>query len=102
MMQRIAATTDHTLLSSLAANREALARGRLVALPLADPAVRASFAIVRLESRTLPPIADILIREVVAADRASFVAERALEPRAPGGSIGRTTRRPRATAAAGR
>lgn len=84
MMQRIAATTDHVLLSSLAGNRDALAQGRLVALPLADPVIRVSFAVLRLESRTLPPIADQLVAEIVAADRAAVALERELAARLAG------------------
>ena len=76
MMQRIATTTDHVLLSSLSANRDALAQGRLVALPLADPVIRIAFAVLRLESRTLPPIAGQLVAEIVAADRAAVALER--------------------------
>lgn len=81
LMQRIASSTDHLLLSSLPGNRDALAHGRLVALPLADSAIQASFAVLRLESRTLPPIADQLVAEIFAADRAAVVLERELAAR---------------------
>ena len=71
MMRHIAITTDHVLLSTLAANAKAVERGELVPLPVVDPRIGVTFAIIRLEARTLPPIADELIREVVAADRAA-------------------------------
>ena len=84
MMQRIAGATDHVLLSALSGNRDALAQGRLVVLPLADPTLRTSFAVLRLESRTLPPIADQLVAEIVAADRAAVALDRELAARFPG------------------
>jgi DNA-binding transcriptional LysR family regulator len=108
MMQRIAATTDHVLLSSLAGNRDALAQGRLVALPVADPVIRVSFAVLRLESRTLPPIADQLLAEIAAADRAAVALERELAAKLAGPTPApiaqrRATRaRPLAAAAASR
>ena len=81
MMRRIAATTDHLMLSALSANAKALATGELVALPFVDRRLAVTFAIVRLEGRTLPPIADELVRDVIAADRAALVAERELAAR---------------------
>ena len=71
MMRLIARTTDHVLLSMLSANAAAVAAGELVALPLVDPAIGVTFSILRLESRTLPPIADALAASIVTADRAT-------------------------------
>ena len=75
MMRHIARATDHVLLSTLAANATAVAAGDLVVLPFVDPRISAVFAILRLEARTLPPIADDFILEVVAADRAALAGE---------------------------
>jgi len=69
MMRHIARTTDHVLLSVLSANAEALEAGQLVALPLVDPTIGSTFAILRLQARTLPPVADALARAIAAADR---------------------------------
>jgi hypothetical protein len=71
MMRHIARTTDHVLLSVLSANPDALAAGQLVALPLVDPAIGSTFAILRLQARTLPPVADALARAIAVADRAA-------------------------------
>lgn len=81
MMRRIAATTDHLMLSTLSANAKTLATGALIALPLVDRRLAVAFSILRLEGRTLPPIADELVRDVVAADRAALVEERELAAR---------------------
>ena len=81
MMRDIAAATDHLLLSGLPANAKAIERGELVPLPFVDPRISVTFAIIRLDTRTLPPIADELIREVVAADRAAHGVARGLEAR---------------------
>jgi len=78
VMRRIVASTDHVMISTLAANPLAIDAGELVPLPIVDPRVAATFAIIRVESRTLPPIADELIGDVVAADRAAAEAERLL------------------------
>ncbi len=81
MMAGIARATDHVLLSTLAASAGAIAAGELVALPLVEPRIGVTFAILRLAARTLPPIAGAMMREVVAADRAALVAERVLAAR---------------------
>lgn len=107
LMQRVAQTTDHVLVSSLSANRDAIAGGRLVALPLVDPTFRVSFAVLRLEARTLPPIADQFVAAIVDADRAAAALDRQLaatfvspKPRA---ATGRATKaRAPATAAVAR
>jgi hypothetical protein len=78
MMRHIAVGTDHVLLSTLAANACAIDRGELVPLPLVDPRISVTFAIIRLAARTLPPIADELIREVIAADCAALEVARRL------------------------
>ena len=83
MMRRIARTTDHVLLSTLAANADAIAAEELVVLPVTDPAIGVTFSVLRLEARTLPPVADDLVRAIVAADRAAREAERDLVPRGP-------------------
>lgn len=81
MLAQIAQATDHVLLSTLSASAGALTGGTLVALPVVEPTISATFAVLRLAARTLPPIADEFIREVVAADRAALVSERALATR---------------------
>jgi DNA-binding transcriptional LysR family regulator len=83
MMRHVARTTDHVLLSMLSANTAAVAAGELVALPLVDPAIGVTFSILRLESRTLPPIADALARSIVTADRATLEVERTLAATPP-------------------
>ncbi len=84
MMRQIAVATDHVLLSPLAAHAGAIERGELVPLPVVDPRISVTFAIIRLEARTLPPIAGELIREVIAADRAAFAVARKLAGRLQG------------------
>jgi DNA-binding transcriptional LysR family regulator len=79
MMRAIVRATDHVLLSGLAANVTALEAGELVALPFSDPRISAKFAVLRLQARTLPPIAEELIADVVAADRAATETERRLK-----------------------
>ena len=81
MMRQVALATDHVLLSSLGANTKAIAAGELVVLPIVDPRISVAFAILRLDARTLPPIAEELIREVIAADRAAGEAEHDLAAR---------------------
>ncbi len=81
MMRQIAASTDHVLLSALSANAKAIAAGELALVPFVDPEVSVAFAILRLDGRTLPPIADELVREVIAADRSTLATERALAAR---------------------
>ena len=78
MMRRIVASTDHVMIATLAANARAIDEGELVPLPVADRRVAATFAIIRVESRTLSPIADELIADVIAADRVAAEAERLL------------------------
>jgi len=86
MMCRIAAASDHVLLSSLSACMTAIAAQELTMLPFSDPRINVVFSILRLEARTLPQIADELVREVIAADRTTLQAElelaaRLLKPR---------------------
>lgn len=76
MMLRIARTTDHVLLSTLAANAEAVDRGTLVPLPIVEPRLEVGFAVIRLQGRTLPPIADDLVDDLIAADRVTAEVER--------------------------
>jgi DNA-binding transcriptional LysR family regulator len=78
MMRRIVAATDHVLVSVIAANARPIAAGELAVLPLVDPRIASTFAVIRLRERTLPPIADALVDAVVAADRAATEAERLL------------------------
>jgi hypothetical protein len=91
MMRCIVASTDHVMISTLGANVRAIDAGELVPLPLADPRIASTFAVIRVESRTLPPIADVLIGDIIAADLASVAAERALAARIPDASAGRVT-----------
>jgi DNA-binding transcriptional LysR family regulator len=103
MMRRIALSTDHVLLSTLAANADAIGRAELCPLALVDPRITATFAIIRLEARTLPPIADELTRDVIAADRAAHEATRGLATRLLGSRTASAVpaRRRRQAAAAG-
>jgi DNA-binding transcriptional LysR family regulator len=106
MMRHIVRATDHVLLSSLAANAQAVDRGELVPLPVVDPRIGVTFAIIRLEARTLPPVADELIREVIAADRAAFTVANKLAARLPErtsapSTTGRAIKRGRDAALAG-
>jgi DNA-binding transcriptional LysR family regulator len=87
MMRRIASTTDHVLISSLALSAQAIDAGELVLLPLVGPRLLVRFAVTRLQGRTLAPIAEELIGDIVAADRASAAAERALAGSIPGASV---------------
>ncbi len=87
MMRHIARATDHVLLSTLSANAAAVARGEVIALPVVDPAIGATFAILRLESRTLPPIADALARAIDGADRAALGIERDLAANLPARAV---------------
>jgi DNA-binding transcriptional LysR family regulator len=84
MMRVIAATTDHVLLAPLGAFVETIERGELVALPVTDPRIGATFAVMHLRARTLPPTADAFIASLVAADRASAKLERTLALRLSG------------------
>ena len=62
MMRRIVATTDHLMLSTLAANAR---RSRPASSSRSRSSIRrlaTTFAVLRLEGRTLPPIADEFIR----------------------------------------
>jgi DNA-binding transcriptional LysR family regulator len=81
MMRKIAMATDHLLLAAVAACSEAVDRGELVPLPLVDPRLQVAFAVIGLQGRSLPPIADELIEDLVAADRACAGAERELAAR---------------------
>jgi DNA-binding transcriptional LysR family regulator len=78
MMRLIATATDHVLLSPLGVFVDTVERGELVALPVIDPRISATFAVIRLVARTLPAITEEFIASVVAADRASANMERAL------------------------
>ena len=78
MMRRIVDSTDHVLVSVIAANARAIVASELVVLPLVDPRIGAKFAVIRLRERTLPPIVDALVDAVIAADRAATEAERLL------------------------
>jgi DNA-binding transcriptional LysR family regulator len=89
MMQQIARRTDHVLVTSLVASEKALAAGELAVLPVVDPSICATFAILRLDARTLPPVADALMRELIAADRAAVDAERELVARYVGTATAR-------------
>jgi DNA-binding transcriptional LysR family regulator len=108
MMRRIATATDHVLLSALSANARAIEEGELEVLPLVDPRYSATFAIIRLQGRTLAPIADELVRDVMVADRETAKLERALAsrlegPRAPrSAAAGQPKRRQRAAVALSR
>jgi len=84
MMRMIAAATDHVLLSPLGAVVDTIERGELVALPVTDPRISATFGVMHLRARTLPPTAGEFIASVVAADRASAKRERALASRLSG------------------
>jgi hypothetical protein len=100
MMRHIARTTDHVLLAMLSATPVAVAAGELVALPLVDPSIGVTFSILRLESRTLPPIADVLAASIVTADRATVEMERELAATPPARAARSTPGRQRRAAEA--
>jgi DNA-binding transcriptional LysR family regulator len=84
MMRRVASMTNHVLISALAVSARALDEAELVLLPVFDPRLEVAFAVTRLQGRTLTPIAEELIEDVVAADLASAATERALAARCTG------------------
>ena len=90
MMRRIVSTTDHVLISALAVSARALDEAELVLLPVVDPRLQVTFAVTHLQGRTLTPIADELIDDIIAADLASAAAERVLAARFAGARNGRT------------
>ena len=98
MMRHIASTTDHVLISALALNFKAIDGGELVLLPVVDPRLQVTFAAIRLLGRTLPPIAEELIADVVAADRTGAAVERGIADRL----FGTAARRARGSAKRGR
>jgi hypothetical protein len=81
MMRAIVLGTDHIMLSTLALHASAVESGALVPLPFVDPRFATAFAVLRLQARTLPPIAGELIHAIVANDRASAAQDRELASR---------------------
>ena len=96
LMKQVVAATDHVLMTPLCAAADELATGSLLALPVVEPGIRATFAIAWLGKRSLPPVAEAFVRAVVAADLQSAREEIDLEAR----FVGRTRagKRPVATA----
>jgi DNA-binding transcriptional LysR family regulator len=79
LMKQVVMNSDHVLMSTLGAAADEIQSGTLAVLPVVSPEVRAAFVIARLRNRTLPPVADAFVREVVAADRAAAAVARRLE-----------------------
>jgi DNA-binding transcriptional LysR family regulator len=102
LMKDAVQRTDHVLLATHTMAEDALLAGTLVRLPLRDPRIAASFAVLRLASRTLPPVAGHLVEAIVAADAADFAREQQLEAKwtraQPGPKPRRATRSRAATA----
>jgi len=94
MMRLIATATDHVLLTLLGANVDTIERGELVALPVTDPRIGATFGVMYLRAHTLPATAEELIASVIAADSASAKLERALASRLNGSRNVRAAQRP--------
>jgi DNA-binding transcriptional LysR family regulator len=68
MMKQAVAYSDAITILPHSLVRHERARGELILLPLQLPWLRASFAILHLSHRTLSPLAEAFIREVIAAD----------------------------------
>jgi DNA-binding transcriptional LysR family regulator len=85
LMKQIVMHSDHVLMTTLGAAADEVQAGALVVLPVVSPGVQGAFAIARLRNRTLPPIADAFVREVIAADRQAAARERGLEALHVGG-----------------
>jgi len=81
MMCDVAAATDHVVMTTLSAAVRWIERGALVPLVSSGVEIVVPFGILEVEGRTLPPIADELIREVVDADRRAQELDRALAAR---------------------
>lgn len=104
LMKEALQHTDHVLLATLTMVEDAVCAGTLARLPLRDPRIASSFAVMRLASRTLPPVAEHLVEAIVAADAADFAREQQLEAKwtraasPPAAKPGRATRTRAATA----
>ncbi len=68
MMRRIATATDHVLMSAVAGVFVRSTGANSSRCPSVDPRLEVAFAVIRLQGRTLPPIADELIEDFFAAD----------------------------------
>jgi DNA-binding transcriptional LysR family regulator len=86
MMRTVATASDLVLLASASMVAEHVENGRLVPLPVRGALPTQEFGVVRLSGRSLPPVADVLVEEIVASDRCSAQAERALEARMDAGA----------------
>jgi DNA-binding transcriptional LysR family regulator len=79
ILKAVTRGTDHVLIATPSIAADELERGELVVLPIVDPRLAAKFAVLRARSRTLPPLAERLVRAIVAADLATAEADRARE-----------------------
>ena len=99
MLKSVVRGTDHVLIATPSIVADELERGELRVLPLVEPLVATSFAVMKLRNRTLSPVAEHLVAAIENADRIVAQADRAGEARllrtgiAPGGA--REAARPR-------
>jgi DNA-binding transcriptional LysR family regulator len=80
-MKTIAAHSDAITISSLKMVRHELDRGELAVLPLALSWLKTHFAIMHLTHRTLSPLAEAVIKTIIAEDAKALEVEQALAAR---------------------
>jgi DNA-binding transcriptional LysR family regulator len=81
MMKRIIAGSDAIAILPLAEINRASAAGKLKVLPLVEPWLRATFAVIRLARRTPPPSSGIFLQLLLEADAEITRITRAAEER---------------------
>ena len=79
MLKSVVRGTDHVLIATPSIVADELERGELRVVPLIEPFVATSFAVMKLRNRTLPPVAEHLIAAIADADRIVAQADRARE-----------------------
>jgi DNA-binding transcriptional LysR family regulator len=79
MMKAVVRGTDHVMIATPSIVADELERRELQVLPLVEPAIGASFAVIRLRNRTLPPVAERLVAAIVDADRSVAKTDSARE-----------------------
>jgi DNA-binding transcriptional LysR family regulator len=78
-MKTIAANSDGVTMLSLKMIRHELERGELAVLPLFLPWLKPRLAIMRLNHRTLSPLADAAVKAIIAEDKKTLRIEQSLE-----------------------
>jgi DNA-binding transcriptional LysR family regulator len=92
MMKRVAALSDAVAILPLKMAAREIESGELTALPLVEPWLNASFAVIRLARRSLSPEGDAFIR-ILAEDHTHFARDERIRMR---NLLARTGRRRRA------